>query len=186
VADRGAVEPAAWRFVPAPGGRPRLDAAAGLPGLSFSLTHTRGLAACAVAPGHLQVGLDAEHLDRPTPGEEIARAYFAPVEVAALLALPPAERAEAFFALWTAKEAYLKAIGTGLALPLDRFAVTLDEPPAIAFAAPPEDDPAWWSLRRHAPRPGHRLALAVRRHPGEEPEIRWCHGGELVGSLRLP
>ena len=110
-----------------------LDAAQASPDLHFSLSHTRGLAACAVGRPYA-LGIDAEAWRTPAP-IELASRYFAPTEVRLLIARAPAERPSTFYRLWTLKEAYLKATGQGLAAPLDSFAFSLD-PVAIAIGPP--------------------------------------------------
>jgi 4'-phosphopantetheinyl transferase len=170
--------PVRWRFETNEHGRPHVAGAA--PGtaaarLRFNLSHTAGLVACVVARDR-DVGVDVEHT-RPARGDfglEIAPHYFAPVEVAALAAQPAANQRDWFFALWTLKEAYIKARGMGLALPLSGFAFDLrDEGAAaspdiaVAFASSVADDPARWYFERRLPSPHHALALAVRRAPDE-------------------
>lgn len=154
------VEPGAWRFVPNAHGRPEIAGPETRFGLRFNASNTRGLVAVAVARDH-DVGVDVEETSRP-PALEMAPRYFAPREVAALDALPASERAERFWAHWTLKEAYIKARGMGLALPLDAFAFDVDtDPVRVAFDPRVADDPARWAFSRHAPTPRHRLALAV-------------------------
>lgn len=101
---------------PSPSGRPE----AARPGVFFSLSHSGGAVACAV--GDSPVGADVERI-RPVRTEALARRFFAPEETRALLRLPPERRLAAFFELWTRKESYLKALGTGLARPLSSFCV---------------------------------------------------------------
>src|SRR5207237_5593023 len=100
--------------------------------VQFNLAHSDGLALLAVARGR-EVGLDLERVRPEVAGEEIAERYYSPAEVAAFRALPPSERERAFFACWTRKEAYLKALGRGLTVPLEGFEVTLapGEPPGL-------------------------------------------------------
>ena len=102
-------------------GRPEiLDRPAGVPDLRFNLSHTDGLIACAVTIGR-EVGVDVEHVGRRLT-HDIAGRFFAPREVADLKSLPVAEQPRVFFDYWTLKEAYIKARGFGLALPLGDFA----------------------------------------------------------------
>ncbi len=112
------------------------------PDLRFNISHTDGLIACAVTIGR-EVGVDVEHVGRRLT-HDVAGRFFAPREVADLRALPDDEQQRVFFDYWTLKEAYIKARGFGLALPLGDFAFKLNPPdaPAITFEPALEDDPA--------------------------------------------
>lgn len=128
----------------------------------FNLTHAHALAACAVACGR-EVGIDAEWTGRPIEAERIAARFFAPAEQAALAATDPALRIRAFHACWTRKEAYVKARGVGLSLPLDGFAVSVDPgagPCRLATGHEPAAA-ARWSLRGLDIAPGYEAAVAV-------------------------
>lgn len=173
------VPAADWRFDAGPHGKPFLvGPTAGLP-VAFNLSHTPGLVAAAFTLG-AEVGVDVEHLDRRTATMDVARRFFAPAEVAALERAPAGERQETFFGFWTLKEAYLKARGLGLSVPLASFAFDLSaDPPAVAFAPPIDDDPARWQFTRHTPGPHHRLAVAVERPPDGARTIR-------VGTVSPP
>lgn len=160
-------DPRDWRFVAGPWGRPELAPGQGADGLRFNLTHCRGLVACAIARGRL-VGIDAEALDRPLDHGELAAAVFTPAERRQLEAASGGRRAETFFALWTLKEAYVKARGLGLSLSLQAFAVQAD-PPAITPAA---DDPDLWFAALARPTPRHLMALAAPRTAGPL-DLRW-------------
>lgn len=167
------VAPEAWRFEPNRYGCPAIAAPAGTD-LVFNLSHTDGLVACAVARG-LAVGVDVERVERRVEVEKLARYSFAESEAETLLAAPEEARRELFFAYWTLKEAYIKARGMGLALPLDGFAFDVaGEQPTIAFSETCPDDPSAWLFRRARPTPEHRLALAIA-HAGRPVEIacRW-------------
>lgn len=162
----GGGPPQDWRFVEGPHGRPEAVMPAGAPRLRLNLSHTRGLAAAALTVDH-DIGIDVERLDRSGDFAEIARRFFAPEECAALAAVPPERTAETFLAFWTLKEAYIKAVGAGLSLPLESFAFTL-EPLSIRFAPGTDDDPAGWHFARLNSPPGYAMALAVRSpDPGD-------------------
>lgn len=154
--------PQDWRFVVGAHGKPEVAVGDGQPRLRLNLSHTNGLAAAALCQDH-DVGVDVEWLDRRAPTMELAQRFFAEAECAHLASVPEAAFVETFLAFWTLKEAYVKAIGKGLAQPLDSFAFTL-APPAIRFADPAADDPARWLFRRFRPGEHHLLALALR-HP---------------------
>lgn len=109
-----------WRFTSDVDGKPRIFSHNGSHERPFSLSHTRGLVAAAVATRGV-VGVDVERIDPRKADFAMAEEYFAPAEVQLLRAVPVSERNLCFFRLWTLKEAYLKAIGTGLGTPLNRL-----------------------------------------------------------------
>jgi len=146
-----------WRFAAGPHGRPEI-AGDNPSALSFNISHTPGMAASAAICG-AAVGVDVERLGRKAPFDDLAKHKFAAAEQALVLGADEADRARVFFSLWTLKEAYIKAIGRGLAEPLDGFAFTLD-PVAVTFMG--GDDPAAWGFRLLGPSPGHILALAAK------------------------
>ncbi|HVA45288.1 MAG TPA: 4'-phosphopantetheinyl transferase superfamily protein [Pirellulales bacterium] len=161
------VPPQAWRFCKNEFGRPEITGPAAAAGLSFNLSHTRGLVACAVTLGR-EVGIDVEDLQRGSPVTDLAARYFSSLELAELVGLPQERQQERFFELWTLKEAYLKARGVGLSLGLHRFSMHFSpgQAPTISFAPGLVDDPAAWQFAQFRPAPRHLLAVAVRRLPG--------------------
>ena len=156
-----AVAAGEWVLETGPHGKPAISACQ--PQLFFSLTHTHGLSACAIAADR-DVGVDAEDISRPAEYLELAERFFSPQEAERIRRLPDDWRAEAFFAVWTLKEAYIKARGLGLALPLADFSFSFPESVVtVEFAPRLDDDPAAWQFERLQPTPGHRVALAVRQ-----------------------
>jgi 4'-phosphopantetheinyl transferase len=131
----------------------------------FNLAHSHGLALLAVTQGR-EIGVDLEHIRDNLEGEQLAQRFFSPREVAALRALPAELRREAFFHCWTRKEAYIKAVGKGLSLPLDRFDVTLRPGVPAALLATHDNPPEArrWSMRSLAPGEGYVGALVVEGH----------------------
>ncbi len=99
--------PRSLEFFKGPQGKPALPG-----GPDFNLSHSDDLALCAVAHGR-QVGIDLERLRRIPERDDIARQWFRAEEREAYHA-DSASRDSAFLRLWTRREAYLKAIGTGL------------------------------------------------------------------------
>jgi 4'-phosphopantetheinyl transferase len=156
-----AIPPASWRFATPAGGKPAIHGPPGQQGLHFSLSHARGMVACAAGYGH-DLGVDVEAIGAAARPLELARRFFAPEEAALIASLPPGPREVAFCRIWTLKEAYLKATGTGILAPLDGFAFSLD-PVAIRFPAASDDRPDSWQFAEWAVGLAHRLALAVRR-----------------------
>jgi 4'-phosphopantetheinyl transferase len=165
------VDPRDWRFVAGDHGKPSV--AAPETRLRFNLSHTEGLVACLVALD-AEVGVDVEQTARRSDTVGIADRFFAAPEVEALRALPEAEQRGRFFEYWTLKEAYIKARGLGLALPLGGFwfALAPPAPPAIGFAPSIVDQPARWSFFQGWVEPSWRVAACVERLPGaSEPRI---------------
>ena len=152
--------PSEWRFCSGPHGKPEIAAEVDSPPLRFNLSHTRGLVAVAVGMRH-SLGVDIELVDRDRLGLDLALSTFAPAECEHLLRLPVAEQTVAAFRFWTLKEAYLKATGLGLSVPLKHFAFTLAGP-SITFTHRMADDPARWHFHQLQPTPEHILALAVQ------------------------
>lgn len=135
-------------------------------GVHFNLSHTRGMAVCAICRSH-SVGVDVEAMDRSVDVELLAKRYFAAREHRLIAETPSHQRAEIFFRLWTLKEAMLKAVGTGLATPLREFAFAL-EPGTSTMQLARIEVASEWQVREYAPTVDHRLALAVRR-PSAQP-----------------
>lgn len=125
--------------------------------LHFNLSHSHELAVIAIA--ETRVGVDVEHV-RPMPDAvRLAERFFAPEEIDALRNFE--DRDQAFFGIWTAKEAYLKALGAGIALlPLNSFAVSTD-PDAPSLLRADNDDPSRWQLSRARVPDGYLCTIAV-------------------------
>ncbi len=117
-------KPSALRFLYNEFGKPRLDDSKEARNLSFNLSHSGELALVAVAIDR-DVGVDIEFIDNSMPAEEVAKRFFSAKEIAALEALPQSLRLGGFFNCWARKEAYIKARGMGLSIPLDSFDVSL-------------------------------------------------------------
>jgi 4'-phosphopantetheinyl transferase len=128
--------------------------------LQFNLSHSGPLALLAVSVG-LPVGIDIERVNPALDWMPLSRELFAGAEHRRIVELAPPDRLEAFFACWVRKEAVLKALGLGLAHPLDAFEVTVDpHGPAAVVAAGPPIDPRPWSLQDLPAAPGYRACLA--------------------------
>ena len=155
-------DPDQLHFRYSPSGKPVLSAESGSHSIRFNVSHTRDIALYAVTIGR-EIGVDLERIRADFGTEEIAARFFSAREVAALCALTPPYRLEAFFTCWTRKEAYLKARGEGLSLPLDRFTVSLapGHPAALLEVLDDPEESARWSLRQLFPGADHVAALAV-------------------------
>ena len=152
--------PKTIRFRKGPGGKPAVNE--DNPEIRFNLSHSGGHALYAVAYGR-EVGVDVEVV-RPKPkAAALVGRFFSTNEKAAFQKLQPHEEKAAFFAGWTRKEAYVKAVGKGLRFPLDRFDVSLEpgEQDALLRVAGAPEEAKNWSLRDIDLGPGFRAALAV-------------------------
>jgi 4'-phosphopantetheinyl transferase len=156
------VPAAALEFCYSAYGKPALAAGAAQEGLRFNISHAHEMALFAITHGH-EVGVDIEYLHRTIACEEIAERFFSARERASLRAIPAEMKHQAFFNCWTRKEAYIKAHGEGLSLPLDQFDVSLapDEPAALLATRGDPRDALRWSLQALTPGPGYVAALAV-------------------------
>ncbi|HZN10638.1 MAG TPA: 4'-phosphopantetheinyl transferase superfamily protein [Blastocatellia bacterium] len=154
--------PGDLQFIYAAYGKPALSTEPSHGGLRFNLSHSHGLALLAVTRDR-EVGVDLEFIRPGVIEEEIAEHFFSAAEVRLLRALPPAEQAEAFFNCWTRKEAYIKARGEGLSLPLDQFEVSLapGQPAELRRTAGDKSEAGRWTMRELFPGSAFKAALAV-------------------------
>jgi 4'-phosphopantetheinyl transferase len=160
-----------WRFQTDRFGRPSIASPGGT-GLSFNLTHSHGIVASVVAR-RVDIGIDVETLDRPVSVADIARLTFTPAEIADLNGFADDEQRARFFDYWTLKEAYAKARGLGLQIPLDRVAFELEgsDTARVTFDKGVDDDADTWQFVRHRPTGDHRLAMAVRKREGRAARV---------------
>jgi 4'-phosphopantetheinyl transferase len=169
------VAPDRWRFVADNNGRPQIVAPEKAPPLSFSVANTRGLVGCAVCHSR-EIGFDLEAWRMDAPSPALIERCFAPDERKALAALPESAQSRRFVELWTLKEAYIKARGLGLSLPLEKISIDLDvAPPSLVLDHSLGDPAGDWQLALWSPTASHAAALCIRR--GSDPPLaidsRW-------------
>jgi 4'-phosphopantetheinyl transferase len=145
-------------------GKPALNPPHGNPPLLFNLSHTNGLAACVLARG-CAVGIDAEEIVPRSGLDAIARWAFTEEERRIIAASSGDKRLEAFYRLWTLKEALVKGIGRGLSLDLQDIAFML-EPLTLSIATRIGEDASCWRMLEFAPTGEHRMAVAIKVPPG--------------------
>jgi 4'-phosphopantetheinyl transferase len=165
------VSPAKIQFAYGSKGKPRLAE----PGLAtFNLSHSGGLAVFGFAAS-CEIGVDVEEVRPMADMLDIAQRFFCPAEAAELISLPANQRERGFFRCWTRKEAYIKALGEGLSVPLDGFQVTLrpGERASIIHLAGDANAARTWRLYDLELSPGYVGALAY-------------HGVERQPHLSLP
>ncbi len=182
----GGVDPKSFHFAAGPHGRPELKPATPL---FFNLSHTEGVVAVGVSEGR-ELGVDVEGLRPRNATRDVAKRFFAEPEHRSLEGLDPETWVGRFFDFWTLKEAYLKARGAGLTLPLDAFDFRFDEgKPLYAHISESLNDvPDRWQFGLYGVGGTHRMAYCVDRLGGQvELKIsEWQpFGKEQVGSAQL-
>ena len=156
------ISPGAWTFENTPIGKPFLPAEVGLSRLHFSLTHSRKLVACLVSREGI-CGIDVEQIGRVSDPLLISKSRFSEVETRDLAALSGRRRDTYFTELWCLKEAYLKAKGVGLTVPLSDFHFRFEPGEAAPSTFRPllGDAAADWCFRLMRPNDTHVLAAAI-------------------------
>ena len=142
----------------------------GLPDLRFNVSHTEGLAVLALVRER-EIGVDAEKI-RPQPdAQKLAKRFFSAREQLFLGKLSGDELQRAFFRCWTRKEAYIKAKGEGLSIPLHAFDVSLeeDQPAALVGTRPDPTEAGRWTLYDLSVGQGYAAALTVANVPTTQP-----------------
>lgn len=156
-----AIRPSDWSFEVNAYGRPAIASGLDAP-LRFNLSHSHGVIALLVAHD-IEIGVDIEWRDRAVDVMDLADQVFAPVEKSDLQFLSPSHQRDRFFDLWTLKEAYTKARGMGLSIPLSDIAFRFGENGqlATAFAQSLGDVPSRWRFWGLGNAEGFSLAVAA-------------------------
>jgi 4'-phosphopantetheinyl transferase len=160
-------DPKNLRFAYNPYGKPALDSDF----LQFNVSHSHGMALYAVAR-HCPVGIDLERMRTDFGWRQIVEQYFSAQEFDALIQLPESQQCRAFFDGWTRKEAYIKAKGQGLSIPLNQFDVSLSpaEPAALLRTQWDAQEAAQWTLYALNPGEGYAGAIAIQ---GRDLQLRY-------------
>jgi len=145
--------------------KPSLDPRFSHDPVDFNVSHSGAAALLAFARGRA-LGVDIEIIRHDFDPAALAHRFFSKHEQTLLAAADPSEKYSAFFRCWTRKEAYIKAVGTGLSLPLDQFDVSLlpGDDHALLATRPNAAEAAEWSLREVPVNDGYVGALCVRGH----------------------
>ena len=152
-------KPQAWQFDEGPHGRLFVRPDRGQPPLFFSLTHTRGLVACAISREET-VGVDVERTSRALTRLDIAARILSPAEVAEFDGCDEPDRRLRLFELWTLKEACAKATGLGFLIGFRGLSFSI-EGREIEFTSPESLREYRWSFGLYAPTADSRLAVAI-------------------------
>ncbi len=156
-------------------GKPELQTPVAAEPLHFNVSHsdqTIVIALTRAAP----LGVDVEYMRRKTDYRNIAKRFFATAEWEDLCNVPQALRRRAFYNCWTRKEAYIKALGSGLSTSLNSFVVTLrpEHAPRVVLVDGDPRQAKDWSLYHFNPDPDTVGALAIK-HPNCRLEVHWLN-----------
>jgi 4'-phosphopantetheinyl transferase len=149
------------RFAYAEKGKPSLDGSQS-GAINFNLAHSKARAIYAFSLGR-QIGVDLEYIREDLESDRIAERFFSAREISELKTVPAELRKQAFFNCWTRKEAYIKARGEGLSLPLDEFDVSLlpGEAAALLGNNKEPDEVRRWTMQSVSVAAGYVAALVV-------------------------
>lgn len=148
------VNPRQVKFNYEPKGKPVLADTFVCSKLSFNLSHSQGMALCAVTNVRL-IGVDLEYMRDISDIEALAQRFFSPKEYNLINSLPDSQKRKTFFRYWTCKEAYLKATGAGLAQ-LEKVEIILNKNELAKIVTDEK-----WSLWELAPADNFAGAVAV-------------------------
>jgi 4'-phosphopantetheinyl transferase len=131
--------------------------------IRFNLSHTDGLVMCAIVLAD-DIGVDVENVQKSHDSLTIAKHYFSCSEFEALQNTPENLQHQRFLEYWTLKEAYVKAKGLGLSLPLDQFSITFThkQPISVRFDPQLQDNAEHWQFWQWYPDKNHIAAIALR------------------------
>ncbi|MFN0218781.1 MAG: 4'-phosphopantetheinyl transferase family protein [Hyphomicrobium sp.] len=163
LAERLQVDPAELDIEETANGKPMLGEPWAALGLHFNLSHSGDLAVFAFAR-RSEIGIDIEVLRDLPDAVALAKRFFSPAETAALSALGAEDRQRAFFACWTRKEAFVKALGLGLTFPFREFSVTTNPEGDATLTALPASAGKLsdWTMIGFQPRPNYLGAVVFR------------------------
>ena len=156
------VDPAGLEFIANEFGKPDLASIGTQPALRFNLAHSGDVILYTITQRR-QVGIDVEKIRADVDVMELASSQFAEEEINELRRLSLTERRDAFYRVWTRKEAYIKALGTGLSLALNKFAVTVRNNKSIEISWAEGDPEAArnWAMFNLEPHPAYAAAVVV-------------------------
>jgi len=166
------VSPEQWRFSLNKYGKPYISAPI-VRQLQFNLSHASGMIVLAITKNK-ELGVDVEcqlRGEKSLEPADIADRFFSPSEARDLRSLPMHEQVGRFYDLWTLKEAYIKACGKGLSIPLDKFGFRFPRSHSvdIEFSSEITDDPRSWKFWLLKATEEHKVALAIKGSASEDP-----------------
>lgn len=162
------------RFYHGKNGKPAIAETCDKGTIQFNLSHSNGVALFAFARKH-KIGVDIEHIRDIAETEQIVERFFSTNENEVLRSLSENQKREALFNGWTCKEAFVKALGDGLSLPLDKFDVSLlpGESAGLLRIEGDSREASQWSIQNFKPAPDYVGALAVKSRLFEIKHMQW-------------
>ena len=159
------IAPTQIEFVYSSRGKPNLAPSCNGKRLQFNVSHSQDLALYGFACDRA-IGVDLEYLRPMDDANQIAQRFFSARESATIKSLPEPEKSLAFFQVWTAKEAYLKATGDGIGSSLDRVEISFlpNEPLRLLAVDGDEEAAARWRLDSLTPAANYIATIAVEGH----------------------
>lgn len=178
------IAPESWKFIHNQYGKPSISTEQNRASLYFNLSHSAEKVVLVVSRFE-DIGVDVECARKPRRVAAIAQRYFSGIEAAQLLSLPENQQQSRFYDLWTLKEAYIKACGMGLAIPLQHFSYDFmgDDRLAVEFDARREDVASAWQFWQLCAGPDFKLAIAAKA--GEEGVRHTLAGWRLAGLGKI-
>lgn len=181
------IDPRDWVFGTNAYGRPyAMNPQAGDIRLTFNLSHTHSMIVLGVTMGRA-LGVDVENIRSREVSISMADRFFSPLESGELAKTPSHRQQYRFFEYWTFKEAYIKARGMGLQLPLDKFSFNYPDDRRVEIAIDRElgDDPARWRFWQLQPEADYLLAICAERLGAQVPELIVRRAVPLSSEKRL-
>jgi len=162
------MEPSQIEFVYGQYGKPALKAGIHEKTLEFNLSHSKDFAVYAFDLNH-KIGIDLEHVHPMADMDDFARQFFSLRENVLINSLAGKQKEEAFFKIWTCKEAFLKANGSGITVPIDQVETTLESDGSVRLTSisEREEQAELWRLESFTPISGYQAALAVKGNGGQ-------------------
>ena len=166
-------DPAEISLVYQPHGKPELGPRWNERGVEFNLSHSGEVALFAFTHAR-PIGVDVEAVRRMPNAAGLMERFFAADEIAQWRQALPERQDLVFFQGWTRKEAWLKAVGSGLSFPLDQFCVTMDGPASVLSIRGDESEAATWWLESCEPCSGYAAAFALQGSVRAVRQWRFC------------
>ncbi|SHJ37650.1 4'-phosphopantetheinyl transferase family protein [Pseudozobellia thermophila] len=148
------------------------------PGLRFNISHSDAFIVLAFGMD-AELGVDVERIKTGFDVLRIAQNFFSSSEMDSLDKMPKENRYLAFYRLWTRKESFIKAKGSGLSFPLASFSVSIGEEARLLATEWNPGECREWSMRSFRPAPGYIGALSVRAPIRKIGYYQW-QGADLV------